>query len=143
MEAQDILQDGFIQVFKKINTFKGAGSLEGWIRKIMVNTALQYLRKNQKLAYQESIDELEQQIGNEEFVLDSLAAKDILRFINELPAGYRTVFNLYAIEGYSHNEIAKTLNISVNTSFSQFSRAKALLKKLIVSAEVINYEKDN
>jgi RNA polymerase sigma-70 factor (ECF subfamily) len=109
----------------------------------MVNTALQYLRKNQKLAYQESIDELEQQIGNEEFVLDSLAAKDILRFINELPAGYRTVFNLYAIEGYSHNEIAKTLNISVNTSFSQFSRAKALLKKLIVSAEVINYEKDN
>jgi RNA polymerase sigma factor (sigma-70 family) len=142
-EAQDVLQDGFIQVFRKLSTYKGKGSLEGWIRKIMVNTALQTLRKNQKLAYQESIDVLEEQIGNQEFILDTLAANDILRFINELPIGYRTVFNLYAIEGYSHAEIAEELNISVNTSFSQFSRAKSLLKKLIVANEVTHHEKNN
>ena len=136
-EAQDILQDGFIQIFNKIDTFQGKGSLEGWIRKIMVNTALQHIRKNKAISHHESIDGLEEKISSQEFILETIAANDILKFIHQLPMGYRTVFNLYAIEGYSHKEIAKQLNISVNTSFSQFSRAKTLLQKLIAENKVI------
>lgn len=136
-EAQDILQDGFIQIFNKIDTFRGNGSLEGWIRKIMVNTALQHLRKNKSMNHQESLDGLEEKIESQTFTIESIEAKDILKFIRELPEGYRTVFNMYAIEGYSHKEIAEQLNISVNTSFSQFSRAKSLLQKLMIAHKVI------
>jgi len=129
--AQDVLQDGFIQVFKKIGDFRNNGSLEGWIRRIMVNMALMHIRKYKKEQDQISIDALSEKIDTGKMIMDTMGAKDIMKFIHELPDGYRTVFNMYAIEGYSHKEIAKELGISVNTSFSQYSRAKALLKKLL------------
>ena len=130
-DAQDILQDGFIQVFRKIGDFQNQGSLEGWIRRIMVNMALMHIRKNKKMEGQISIDDVSEKIDSGEMTLDNINAKDIMKFIHQLPDGYRMVFNLYAVEGYSHKEIAEMLNISVNTSFSQYSRAKTLLKKLL------------
>lgn len=128
-EAQDIVQNGFIKVFKKINTFSGKGSLEGWIRRIMVNTALDHLRSNKAERFNVNIDDVDYKLKKKELILDRLQADDLLQIIKELPTGYRTVFNLYAIEGYSHKEIAEQLEISENTSKSQYSRARALLKK--------------
>lgn len=128
-EAQDIVQNGFIKVFKKIDTFSGKGSLEGWIRRIMVNTALDYLRSNKAERFNVSIDDVDYKLKNDDNVLASLQAEDLLKIIRDLPTGYRTVFNMYAIEGYSHREIAEELEISENTSKSQYSRARALLQK--------------
>jgi len=128
-EAQDVVQNGFIKVFKKINTFSSKGSLEGWIRKIMVNSSLDYLRKIKHERFHLSVDDVDYRLKENQLIVDSLQAEDLLKVIQTLPTGYRTVFNMYAIEGYSHKEIAEELDISENTSKSQYSRARSLLKK--------------
>ena len=125
-DAKDIMQEGYIRVFGKMKQFEGKGVLEAWMRRIFVNTAIEhYRRKNQLYAISESQEE---QIPDQEVsALDELAADDIIRLISELPNGYRTVFNLFAVEGYSHKEIAAMMNISEGTSKSQYARAKAWL----------------
>lgn len=140
-EAQDILQEGFIKVFTRIGTFKGQGSLAGWIRKVIVNTALEHYRKNKKLRHEAEMENEPLMMVTKTNALDELQAADILAFIHRLPAGYRMVFNLFAIEGYSHEEIARQLDISVNTSYSQYHRAKALLQKALLDEKKTNVEK--
>ncbi|MBA3971399.1 MAG: sigma-70 family RNA polymerase sigma factor [Bacteroidetes bacterium] len=130
-EAEDVVQNGFISVFENINTFKGAGSLEGWVRRIMVNTALTNIRKNKKFKQNIDLDSVEFMLPSATQANDSYEAKDLLKIIQTLPVGFKTVFNLYAIEGYSHKEIGDMLNISEGTSKSQYSRAKTHLQKLI------------
>lgn len=129
-EAQDILQDGFIKVFKKLDSFRGEGSFEGWVRRIFVNTAIEYFRRKK---YLQPVTEKEENIIEGKYVsaLDELAEKDILELITQLSPGYRTVFNMYVVEGYSHREIGDILGISEGTSKSQLSRAKALLQDLV------------
>lgn len=128
-EAQDMLQEGFIKVFEKLEQFRGDGPLGGWIRRVMVNEALIYLRKQKKHAYVDNIDDDVPIAGDFQDGLDVLATEDLLRLIAQLPDGYRTVFNLYAVEGYSHKEIAEQLGISENTSKTQFHKAKLHLRK--------------
>jgi RNA polymerase sigma factor (sigma-70 family) len=130
-EAEDVLQNGFVSVFQNIESYKGTGSLEGWIRKIMVNTALTNIRKNKKLKLNIELDSVEFMLPSSNYMNESFAAKDLLKIIQTLPTGFKTVFNLYAIEGYSHKEIGDMLGISEGTSKSQYSRAKAHLQKLI------------
>ena len=129
-DAKDILQDGFVKVFVNLGKFKGTGSFEGWMRRIFVNTAIEhYRKKNQLHAISENQEE---NISNQELsALEALEADDIIRLISELPKGYRTVFNLFAVEGYSHKEIATMMNISEGTSKSQYARAKAWLQEKI------------
>jgi RNA polymerase sigma factor (sigma-70 family) len=133
-DAEDVLQDGFIKVFKNIKSFKGKGSLEGWIRRIMVNTAIEHYRKRSRYFMVEIDSAYELELPAEQ--LEALGRGEILDLVQALPAGYRTVFNLYAIEGYSHKEIAEMMGISVGTSKSQFSRAKALLREQMQRREV-------
>lgn len=130
-EAEDVLQNGFITVFQNIATFKSLGSFEGWVRKIMVNTALTNIRKNKKFKLNVDIDNVSYMLPSTNHVVENFAANDLLKLIKTLPPGFRTVFNLYAIEGYSHKEIGDLLNISEGTSKSQYSRAKAHLQKMI------------
>jgi RNA polymerase sigma-70 factor (ECF subfamily) len=130
-EAEDVLQNGFISAFEHIEAFKGTGSLEGWIKKIMVNTALTEIRKNKKFKQNVELDNVEFMLPSSGFANDNLKTKELLKIIQSLPPGGRTVFNLYAIEGYSHAEIASMLHISEGTSKSQYSRARAYLQKII------------
>jgi RNA polymerase sigma-70 factor (ECF subfamily) len=129
-EAEDILQEGFIKVFKKMGSYRGDGSFEGWIRRIFVNTAIEHFRKK---AYLQPITEQEENTIEGKYlnVLDNLAEKDIIKLIQQLSPGYRTVFNMYVIEGYTHKQIADILNISEGTSKSQLSRAKLILQDLV------------
>ena len=127
-EAEDMLQNGFIRVFEKLDTFRATGSLEGWIRKIMVNESLSWLRKNKAMKMNMDIDDVEYLVPGSSHVGESMNEKDLLRMIQELPTGFRTIFNMYAIEGYSHKEIAEMLGISEGTSKSQYSRAKVHLQ---------------
>lgn len=129
-EAEDILVTAFMKVFEKIDQFKGEGSFEGWIRKIVVNEALTALRKNRNMALETDIEAADWDPRSLEFI-DHLQVQDLIEMIAQLPAGYRVVFNMYAIDGYSHKEIAEHLRISENTSKSQLSRARAHLRKLL------------
>jgi RNA polymerase sigma factor (sigma-70 family) len=136
-EAQDILQEGFIKVFLHLQTFKGNGSLEGWIRKIIINTAIEKYRER---TYHLQLDDLydDEAIKQANQAQDSLHLKDLLSFVQKLPSQYRLVFNLYALEGYSHKEIGKLLRISESTSRSNLTRARLLLKeKLNKESELI------
>jgi len=128
--AQDLLQEGFIKIFRNLSRFRGDGSFEGWIRRIFVNTSIEYFRKKTNLF---SITEKEDLVVEDSSLnaLDRLAEKDIILLVQELSPGYRTVFNLYAIEGYSHKEIGTMLNINEGTSKSQLARAKSILKKKV------------
>jgi len=127
--ARDILQDGFIKLYTKIDTFSGSGSFSGWIRRIFVTTSLEYLRQNDALKQRASIEEYGNSIpDNDATILDKISADDLMECISKLPDGYRTVFNLYAIEGYSHPEIAEMLGINESTSRSQFMRARKILQ---------------
>ncbi len=130
-EADDMLQNGFIRVYEKIETFRGSGSLEGWIRKIMVNEALTYLRKNKAMKMNIDIEDARYLVPGNNHVGEHINEKDLLKMIQQLPTGFRTVFNLYAIEGYSHKEIADRLGITEGTSKSQYSRAKTHLQNKI------------
>lgn len=129
-EAEDILQEGFIKIFNKINSYRGEGSFEGWIRRIFVNTAIEHFRKK---TYLQPITETEENTVEGKYlsVLDSLAEKDIIQMVQQLSPGYRTVFNMYVVEGYTHKQIADMLGISEGTSKSQLSRAKLILQDLV------------
>jgi RNA polymerase sigma factor (sigma-70 family) len=129
-EAEDILQEGFIKVYKKIGSYRSEGSFEGWIRRIFVNTAIEHFRRK---TYTQPITEAEENTVEGKYlsVLDALAEKDIVQLVQQLSPGYRTVFNMYVIEGYSHKQIADELGISEGTSKSQLSRAKQILQDLV------------
>lgn len=133
MEAEDVLQEGFIKIFRYLKDYRSDGSLEGWIRRTMVNTAINFYKK--KLRYQKdiSLEQTEPFNPGEESALDKLSAKELLEFVQELPDGYRMVFNLNIIEGYTHKEIGEMLNISENTSKSQLSRARGVLQTKLKS----------
>lgn len=128
-QAEDVLQDGFVKVFFKLKDYKGEGSLEGWIRRIMVNTALDQIRKDLKFSNNASFDDVGYKLNYDDFTFEKLVAEDLMKMVHAMPNGYKMIFNLFAIEGYSHAEIADTLGISENTSKSQYSRARAYLKE--------------
>jgi RNA polymerase sigma factor (sigma-70 family) len=130
MEAEDILVTAFTKIFERIEQFKGDGSFEGWIRRIMVNEALTYLRKSRTMYLETELEQADREPDYDQ-LSDHLEAEDLLKMIQELPAGYRLVFNMYAIDGYSHREIAEQLGISENTSKSQLSRARVYLQKIL------------
>jgi len=134
--AEDVMQEGFIKVFTKLAKYSGNGSLEGWVRRIMVNTALDHLRKENKFNANISMDDVEYKVEFDGQILSSLMEEDLLKLIREMPDGYRTVFNMFAIEGFSHKEIAKELEISENTSKSQYSRAKTFLRNKLDELEI-------
>ena len=136
-EAQDILQESFIKIFDKIETFSGKGSLEGWVRRIVVNQALDNYRKNKMHKKNIDLADVAYQVEDDEKIMDSFAAEDLLGVIRKLPTGFRTVFNLYAIEGYSHKEIAAQLNISESTSKSQYSRARSHIQDMMKSEKIL------
>ena len=126
-EAEDMLQIGFVKVFQKVNEFRGDGSFEGWIRRIMVNTAIEVYRKGQRMLNVVDINDVFD-APQVTFDMNGLEVKDLMNLIQELSAGYKMVFNLYAIEGYSHKEIAEQLGITEGASKSQLSRARAILR---------------
>jgi len=132
-DAEDVLIEGLYKVLTKIDSYQGAGSFEGWIRRIIVNQSLMFLRKkhNFKLTVEISNIEIQSHVSVE----DDLMAEDILKLLDKLPIGYRTVFNLYVLEGFKHREIAEQLNISINTSKSQLILAKKRLQNLVRTNE--------
>ncbi|MBO6169213.1 MAG: sigma-70 family RNA polymerase sigma factor [Bacteroidales bacterium] len=130
--AEDVLQDGFVTLFAKLDTFTGDGSFEGWARKIFVNTALMSLRKNDVLKESEDVDSARSLSSEAPSAIQDMGYKELCAMISELPPGFRTVFNMYAIEGYAHNEIAQALGISEGTSRSQLLRARSLLQAKIL-----------
>ncbi len=130
MDAEDVLQESFVKLFNNLGKFRGEGSFEGWVRRIFVNTAIEQLRK--KNLNTTAGDGLENSVADkQQNGLQNLYAKDIMSSANILSSGYKTVFRLYAVEGYSHKEIASQLGITESTSKSQFSRAKALLRSTL------------
>lgn len=138
-EAEDIVHDGFVKAFGKLHYFKGEGSLEGWVRRIMVNTSLEHFRKNKHLQVVEEVENHED-LQVEAKALSKLSADEILLMVQRLPSGFRIVFNLYVIEGYSHKEIAEELGISTGTSKSQLSRARLALQDMIKTNDADTYE---
>lgn len=126
-DAEEVMLDGFMRVFEKIEQFREEGSLEGWIRRIMVTESLMFLRKNKQWRQEVNIDDILLE-PDYAWADTALNESDLLRVVNQLPDGYRTIFNLYAIEGYNHAEISEMLGISEGTSKSQLSRARALLQ---------------
>ncbi len=129
--ARDYLQEAFISVFTMLHTFSGIGSIEGWIRRIVINTALQNLRKTNIIEYKYELNDADFFEYRTEHIIETISAAELVKMISTLPKGFRTIFNLYAIEGYSHKEIAKMLDISVEGSRSQYSRARKSLQKMI------------
>jgi RNA polymerase sigma factor (sigma-70 family) len=134
MEAEDVMVIAFTKVFDRIRQYKGDGSFEGWIRRVMVNESLTYLRRTKSMYLEADIEQADRE-PDYNGLDSSLEAEDLVRLISELPAGYRIVFNLYAIDGYSHQEIADQLGISENTSKSQLSRARAQLQRRLLQLE--------
>ncbi len=129
-EAEDILQDGLIKIYFNIRDFAGKGSFINWMRKIMVNTAITHYHRNLKHQYHQDIEDIrETDIEGASLETADFTREELLQVIRDLPQGYRIVFNLYAVEGYKHKEIAEILEIDVNTSKSQYSRAKGLIRK--------------
>ncbi|MBC6490951.1 RNA polymerase sigma factor [Flavihumibacter stibioxidans] len=136
-DAEDMLQEGFIKVFSQIHTFRSQGALEGWIRRIMVHTCINHLKRNKK--FNESVDLIHAnglQV-REDSVPSIVQAKQVIECIRLLPIGYRTVLNLYALEGYSHKEIATVLDIEESTSRSQYTRARQMLEDILVKQKII------
>lgn len=140
-DAEDILQESFVKVFDNLKQFKKKGSFEGWIRKIMVNTALYHYRNNSNLYAVTSIEEAGTEVISEEVVFSQIETNDLLKMVQTLPPAYRTVFNLYVIEGYSHKEIAALLGVSEGTSKSNLSDARKRLRKVIASNLAITQKK--
>ncbi len=142
-EAEDTLHEGFLKVFQKISTFKGKGSLKGWVRKIMINTALEKYRKKNLLYLLDGDDNEFFEDIDRENIISNISADDLLHLIQELSPRYRMVFNMYALEGYSHKEISNMLGISEGTSKSNLSRARSILQKKVekhfyLSSKIIN-----
>jgi RNA polymerase sigma factor (sigma-70 family) len=129
-DAQDLLQEGFIKIFRNLDKFRKEGSFEGWIRRVFVNTSIEHYRKKVNL---NSIGEKEEKLIEDPSwnILDQMAEKDIIELVQELSPGYRSVFNMYVIEGFSHKEIGDIMGISEGTSKSQLARAKSILQKRV------------
>lgn len=140
-DAEDMLQEGFIKVFSQIHTFENRGAFEGWIRRIIVHTCINILKKNKK--FNESVDIIYATgvMVREESVPAIIQAKQVVECIRLLPLGYRTVLNLYAIEGYSHREISNILDIEESTSRSQYTRAKAMLENILIRKRILQKPK--
>ena len=130
-EAQDMLQDGFIKIFQKLDTYTGEGAFGGWIHKLIVNTCLDHIRRTKKLGFAVEIDKEDASWSEAEDALSQMRTKELLELIQKLPEGYRIVFNMFAIEGYGHREISEMLDIAENTSKSQYRKAKIWLQNAI------------
>ena len=141
-DAEDMLQEGFIKVFSQIHTFQNKGAFEGWIRRIVVHTCINNLKKNKR--FNESVDLVYAHAiqVREEMVPSIVQAKQVVECIRMLPMGYRTVLNLYAIEGYSHKEIGEMLDIEESTSRSQYTRAKQMLEDILVRKKILQKPKE-
>ncbi|MDZ7898750.1 MAG: RNA polymerase sigma factor [Arcicella sp.] len=140
-EAEDIYQEAFVKIFNNIHTLEKTGAVGAWVRKAVIHTAINYYHAN--LKFQNNTDYDNILLSNDDYpnVLAGLSNKELLILINQLPDGYRMVFNLYVIDGYSHAEIAELLGVSENTSKSQLSRAKELLRKQLKPLGIISYER--
>lgn len=136
-DAEEVMLDGFMRVFEKIGQFREDGSFEGWVRRIMVTESLMFLRRNKQWRQEIPIDEVTVE-PDYEWADTAVHENDLLKMVNQLPDGYRTVFNLYAIEGYAHAEIAEMLGISEGTSKSQLSRARTLLQANLKKLEQVS-----
>jgi RNA polymerase sigma factor (sigma-70 family) len=139
MEAEDMLQNGFIRVFQKLDDYRGEGSFEGWVRRIMVHSSIEYYRKHHKMMQLVDLDDAGNEASGSPLATANLAANDLMALIQQLSPGYRIVFNLYAIEGYSHKEIAALTGITEGASKSQLSRARSVLKQQIAKMEGKKY----
>lgn len=141
-DAEDMLQEGFIKVFSQIHTFRFQGAFEGWIRRIMVHTCINHLKRNKK--FNESVDIIHASgvQTREESVPSIVQAKQVIECIRMLPIGYRTVLNLYALEGYSHKEIAAVLDIEESTSRSQYTRARQMLEEILIRKKILQKPHD-
>ncbi len=135
-DAEDVLQEGFVKVFTQIDQFNEKGSLQGWIYRIMVTTAINYLRRHQRYRSQMKFSETTIHPVVDPRGISNLQTEDLMELVRRLPTGYQTVFNLAGIEGYDHAEISELLGISVQTSRSQYSRARALLIKWVDASEM-------
>ena len=136
-QAEDMLQEGFIRVFGNIGKFRGDGSFEGWMKRIFINSAIEGYRKNLAVNHMVEVTELKNDLVQDDD-FHHLAAADLLRMVQALSPGYRTVFNLYAIEGYSHKEIADMLGINIGTSKSQLARARMMLQKMVFASQKVS-----
>jgi len=130
-EAEDILQDGFIKVFRNLNSFRNDGKLDAWVRRIMVNTAINSYKRKMPNFKDIDFDRFDNSFTCNESIVETMSREELLCLVQELPTGYKKVFNLNAIEGYTHKEIGEMLNISINTSKSQLARARQSLQKKI------------
>ncbi len=142
-DAEDMLQEGFIKVFTQLHQYRNEGALEGWIRRIVVHTCINILKKNKK--FSESVDLIHAKGIHirEDMIPSIMQAKQVVECIRILPLGYRTVLNLYAIEGFSHKEIGSMLDIEESTSRSQYTRAKAMLEEILVKKNIIHKSRKN
>jgi RNA polymerase sigma factor (sigma-70 family) len=138
MEAEDMLQNGFVKLFNKLNDYRGEGSFEGWVRRIMVHSAIEYYRKHHKMFQMVDVADMDEPSVNPA-VIANMGAKDLLALIQQLSPGYKMVFSLYAIEGYSHKEIGEMMGITEGASKSQLSRARTILKDMILKMENKQY----
>lgn len=132
--AQDIMQDGFVKVFKNLRNYRGEGSLEGWVRRIMVHSAISHYRKASRMVLVDDFAETNISTDNS-YNAHNLETTDLMKLVQQLPDTYRSIFNLYAIDGYSHKEIGETLNISELLSRTNLSRARTILKSKLSSME--------
>ncbi|MBS1761649.1 MAG: sigma-70 family RNA polymerase sigma factor [Bacteroidetes bacterium] len=137
-DAEDMLQEGFIKVFSQLHQYRNEGALEGWIRRIIVHTCINIIKKNKKFNDTVDISNAAFLYQREDYIPSILQAKQIVECIRMLPLGYRTVLNLYAIEGYVHKEIASMLEIEESTSRSQYTRAKAMLEDILIKKKIID-----
>ncbi len=141
-EAEDLIQEGFLKIFQNINTFRNHGSLEGWLKRIMINHALNHYKKNRKIPFTEDLDDINETdiLSYDEEVenIEPVPPETLLAMIQALPEGYRMVFNLYVFEEYSHKEIAETMNFSENTSKTQLMKARRQLQKKIIEYTNLN-----
>jgi len=131
-DARDLLQEGFIKLFANLHQYTGGGSFDGWVRKIFVNCALERLRQQDVLRNAVDINDTDYADIPDETAVSQLSAEEIMAYVQSLPDGFRTVFNMFAIEGYSHKEIGQKLNITESTSRSQYMRARKILQKMIL-----------
>lgn len=142
-DAEDMLQEGFIKVFSQIHTFQNKGAFEGWVRRIIVHTCINFLKKNKKFSENVDLDHAGFLEVKEETIPSIMQARQIIECIRLLPLGYKTVLNLYALEGYSHKEIGEMLDIEESTSRSQYTRAKAMLETILVKKRIIDRPREN
>lgn len=140
-DAEDIMQEGWVKIFRHIDMYSIDNSFEGWLRRIMINTAITHYRRNLKHAYHEDVDGAGWIEGDDDgFVAGEFSREELLKAINKLPNGYRMIFNMYVVEGYRHKEIAEMLKIDINTSKSQLSRAKKVLQRELEIMSAVNLQ---